>query len=116
MPSIRPCVNSGASLVDLWRYVLLWEYGGIIIGIGTVPEELLANGTLIEENTDFLVEQESGGGGFVDQYFLAASPRHPYSYFMVQIAIQRLLEVPIVNKSYSGIVTGPGAAKMAMVS
>jgi len=116
LPSIRPCVNSGASLADLWRYVLLWEYGGIITEIGTVPEELLVNGTLIEENTDFLVEQESGGGGFVDQYFLAASPRHPYSYFMVQIAIQRLLEVQIVNKSYSGIVTGPGAAKMAMMN
>ena len=28
----RKCLRSGAGLADLWRYVVLWEYGGIYTG------------------------------------------------------------------------------------
>ena len=35
IPIARKCLRSGAGLADLWRYLVLWEYGGIYTG--TVP-------------------------------------------------------------------------------
>ena len=29
----RKCLRSGAGLADLWRYLVLWEYGGIYTGV-----------------------------------------------------------------------------------
>jgi hypothetical protein len=32
IPIARKCLRSGAGLADLWRYLVLWEYGGIYTG------------------------------------------------------------------------------------
>lgn len=32
IPIARKCLRSGAGLADLWRYLVLWEYGGIYSG------------------------------------------------------------------------------------
>jgi len=29
---VRKCINSGAGIADIWRYLVLWEYGGIYSG------------------------------------------------------------------------------------
>lgn len=33
IPIARKCLRSGAGLADLWRYLVLWEYGGIYTGV-----------------------------------------------------------------------------------
>ncbi len=63
---------------------------------------------------DFFTQQE--GGGFISQYFMAASPHHPLSYYMVKHTLRRLLDVTNIALQNTAFVTGPGAVKVATVS
>jgi len=113
LQEIRPCINSGAGLADLWRYVMIWEYGGVFTDMDNAPGPMFANGAIIEDSTDSLFEQERGG--FPSQYFFAASPHHPIMYYMVNTCIQRLLDIKSIRSQYIPFVTGPGATKNAMI-
>ena len=66
---ILSCIPSGAGKADLWRYLILWEYGGIYTDIDNTPGMSLLNGTIIEGHMDSFFVQERGG--FPSQYFLA---------------------------------------------
>ena len=71
------CMVPGASIADLWRYLMLWEFGGVYTDIDNAPGPWFWNetGSVITNETDALFEQERDG--FPSQYFFAASPRHP---------------------------------------
>lgn len=55
------CINSGAMLADVWRYLLMWKFGGIYSDIDDSPGYAWANGTFIEDNMDAVFEVEGGG-------------------------------------------------------
>lgn len=40
IPIARKCLRSGAGMADLWRYLALWEYGGIYTGMYAVSRIL----------------------------------------------------------------------------
>ena len=113
---MKNCMMPGAAIADLWRYVLLWEYGGVYTDIDNAPGPWFWNetGSVITNTTDALFEQEKDG--FPSQYFFAAAPHHPIMYLAVQNALLRLMEVQSVRKQYVPFVTGPGAIKSAVVS
>ena len=119
------CINSGAGLADIWRYLLLWEYGGIYTDLDNAPGPLfvwnnaLKDGdgrasTIISGEMDALFEVEIGR--FPSQYFFAASPHHPVMYFALQNAIGWLLDVNDVDLQRIPFITGPGALKAAVAS
>ena len=64
---VRSCLNSGAGLADLWRYLMIWEYGGVYTDIDDRPGKLEVNGTLITDADDAFFEVEIGG--FPSQYY-----------------------------------------------
>ena len=66
---VLSCIPSGAGKADLWRYLMLWEYGGIYTDIDNGVGLSLLNGTVIEDHMDSFFEQERGG--FPSQYFMA---------------------------------------------
>ena len=92
---VLSCIPSGGGKADLWRYLMLWEYGGIYTDIvsnhepgvyamlyqylrfdsfvlllkDNAPGVGLLNGTIIDNHTDSFFEQERGG--FPSQYFMA---------------------------------------------
>jgi mannosyltransferase OCH1-like enzyme len=68
-PESLSCILTGAGKADLWRYLLLWEYGGIYTDIDNAPGDLFLNGTVISDEMDSFFEQERGG--FPSQYFFA---------------------------------------------
>ena len=72
-PESLSCILTGAGKADLWRYLLLWEYGGIYTDIDNAPGDLFLNGTVISDEMDSFFEQELGG--FPSQYFLAGTCR-----------------------------------------
>ncbi len=113
------CVSAGAGLADVWRYLLMWEYGGIYTDVDNAPgPNFVVNGasssTVISDDMDALFEIEKEG--FPSQYFFAVRPHHPVMYFAVQNAIDRLLDVNDVHSQKVPFVTGPGALKAAVVS
>jgi len=122
------CINSGAGLADIWRYLLLWEYGGIYTDLDNAPGPLFVSNntlkdgdgnasastsTIISGEMDALFEVEIGR--FPSQYFFAVSPHHPVMYFALQNAIDRLLDVNDVHLQKVPFVTGPGALKAAVI-
>jgi hypothetical protein len=115
---LRPCLISGAGKADLWRYLLLYRYGGIYTDMDTAPGvKFFAPhdnaSTIISADDDsfFVVERI----GVLSQYFMAASPRHPLLYLSVLQVFHRLLEVDSVGGQYVPYVTGPGALKNAFI-
>jgi hypothetical protein len=106
----RNCLVSGAAKADLWRYLVLYEYGGIYSDIDTGPGPQFT-GEIITSKDDAWFVQEKGG--FLTQYFIAASPRHPIMFFAVLSTLERLMDVDNVLEQYVPFVTGPGAMKSA---
>ena len=77
LDDVLQCMLPGASTVDLWRYLIIWEYGGIYTDIDNAPGPWFYNDTggVITDKIDALFEQERER--FPSQYFFAASPHHP---------------------------------------
>ena len=73
LSAVLACLNGKGTLkADLWRYLVLWEYGGVYADVDTKPNKF--NGTTITAEDDgfFIVEQYH----LLSQYFMAMSPRH----------------------------------------
>jgi len=82
--------------------------------IDNAPGRLFDHGAIINASTDAMFEQE--GDKFPSQYFIATSPQHPVSYFMVQQSLNRLLHTPNIALQNTAVITGPGAAKTGVIS
>jgi hypothetical protein len=82
------CVIHGTLAADLWRYLVLWEYGGIYADLDAVPARFDPE-TSIEANDDafFVVEQYH----LLSQWFMAVSPRHPLMFYAVHHSLANLL-------------------------
>jgi len=111
------CVNklhNPTIKADIWRYLVLWEYGGIYADIDVAPTNF--TGLSIQPDDDGLFHTE-GVGVWLAQFFLIASPRHPLMYYAVHAAVQNLLDQAEFSDN-NGVnvakVTGPGALADAM--
>lgn len=107
------CTKSGAAKADLWRLLVLWEYGGIYTDIDNAPGPKFANASVIKDDDEayFVVEKI----GVMSQYFMAATPKHPFLHIAITHTFERLLEVSDIGDQYVPFVTGPGAIKTAMM-
>jgi mannosyltransferase OCH1-like enzyme len=103
-------LRSGAGKADLWRYLLLWEYGGIYTDIDNAPGRFWNSSTIqLDDDAFFVVEKV----GVLSQFFMAASPKHPLMYLAVHTTLHRLLDLEHAGKQYIPQMTGPGALKVA---
>jgi mannosyltransferase OCH1-like enzyme len=107
---MEACVVSKTVMADIWRYIALWEFGGIYTDIDTVPVAFNAT-TLHPLNDDayFVVESSHT----LSQYFMVASPRHPLMKYAANIAIQGVLYAKDIGQLNAAIKTGPGALHQA---
>jgi mannosyltransferase OCH1-like enzyme len=109
---VNHCMISGAAKADLWRALVLWEYGGIYSDIDNAPGPHFNKGMVIHPDDDsyFLIDNM----GLASQYFFASAPRHPLMHLNVIAILDRLLAVEEVGTQYVPYVTGPGALKVAV--
>lgn len=72
LQQVIPCLTSGAMKADLWRYLALWEWGGLYTDMDNTPGNQWAreNGNVISDDMDAVFEIEKGG--FASQYFYAS--------------------------------------------
>jgi mannosyltransferase OCH1-like enzyme len=115
LQKLAHCLLSGASRADLWRALVLWEYGGIYTDFDNVPNHnQFQNGSVISDSDEafFVVEQ----GGWLSQYFMAATPHHPLMYLLVHKIIQRVYALNDVDGQYVPRSTGPGALKYSFIA
>ena len=108
---LRRCTISGAAKADVWRALVVWQYGGIYSDIDNAPGPHFGNSSLVlddyRHDSYFLIET----AGIASQYFFAATPKHPIMYLLVQACLLRVMQVESVGMQYTPHVTGPGALK-----
>ena len=107
------CLPTGTLKADLWRYLVLWEYGGVYADIDAIPNKLSPETTFLEDNHKdglFVVEQYH----LLSQYFMAVSPRHPLMWYAVQAALQKVLKNGDLQRINAAYTTGPHALHHAL--
>jgi hypothetical protein len=108
---LRNCVTNGTLKADLWRYLILWLYGGVYADFDSAPNEF--NADTISESDDgfFVVEQYH----ILSQWFMAVSPRHPLMYYAIQHSLLNLMEAEDTMKIGAHLKTGPHALHRAFI-
>lgn len=101
----RQCLLYGTASADLWRYLVLWEYGGVYADLDAVPTKNLNVNALLNADAFFVVEQYH----LLSQWFMAVSPRHPLMFYAVQTSLAKLLQAPDTGRINAAFVTGPHA-------
>lgn len=109
-PVVQHCLMHGTLKADLWRYLVLWEYGGIYADLDTAPN--LWNITTIQPEDDavFVVEQYH----VLSQYFMALSPRHPLMWYATTVALENLWNALDTGSVPASLTTGPHALHRAL--
>ena len=109
---LQHCVKNPTIKADLWRYLVLWVYGGIYADFDTAPAKF--NATTIQEDDDgfFVVEQYH----ILSQWFMALSPKHPLMYYAIQSTLQNLMEADDTLKMGAHVRSGPHALHSAFVT
>lgn len=105
MECVKGC-SPGALKADIWRLLIMWEYGGIYTDFDNAPNKF--NGTTLMINDDgfFVVERV----GTPSQWFFAAAPRHPIIYYTMQQALLNIYTmIEDVGKIEPVRTTGPEA-------
>eukprot|EP00977_Amphora_coffeiformis_P010080 scaffold2353_cov167-Amphora_coffeaeformis.AAC.71 len=106
----RHCLMHGTLKADLWRYLVLWVYGGIYTDLDTAPQALVPETTIgPDDDALFVVEQFH----LLSQYFMAVSPRHPLVWYAIQRALQNLWDLPDTGRVSAAMTTGPHALHLA---
>jgi Glycosyltransferase sugar-binding region containing DXD motif len=106
------CLPHGTLKADVWRYLVLWHYGGIYADIDTQPTLLFNTTDPILKDSDqgwFVVEQFH----ILSQYVMAVSPRHPLMYYALHHATLKVLAQVDTKRINAALVTGPHALHRA---
>jgi hypothetical protein len=111
LTQVLSCVTTGATKSDLWRYLILWHYGGIYTDIDNSPRKFNATTIAPDDDAFFVVEKL----GIMSQYFLASSPKHPLLIHALHYGIQSLQKTVNVMVNNPASHTGPGAIKNGFI-
>jgi mannosyltransferase OCH1-like enzyme len=104
------CINTVQKPVmkaDLWRYLVLFENGGIFADLDVIPGiHFKSDDTLHPEYDAAFVSAIVNTGHLLSQWFIAISPQHPLMYHSVKIGLDYLLNSKRANPIMT---TGPRA-------
>ena len=102
---IKCLLYGGAAKADIWRVLVLWEYGGIYADMDSSPNKFNASTITPQVDAFFVIETL----GTPSQWFMAASPRHPVMYIILQVILSGLTNLADVGDLPIVWITGPGA-------
>jgi hypothetical protein len=88
------------AVTDIGRLLVLWECGGIYCDLDALPKKWRPDFIHPSDGAYFMVEQ---------QYWMAASPKHPMMFYSIQRALYNTLELLEIGDMDASLVTGPQA-------
>ena len=94
-------LNVGAAKADLWRYLVMYDVGGVYIDLDSI---IYTNvDSLLEDRTRMVISREKNKDVFV-QWCLMCPPRHDIMKYCIEKSVEN-----IYNNSHSNVVflTGP---------
>ena len=111
--NVMKCINNGASKADLWRYLMIWEHGGIYTDFDNAPTDGFLQGNAIQPTDDAWFPLEALG--IIAQYFFAASPKHPIMYTSLHSALMEIWNLDSIHNNRAPYTTGPHATKIGFI-
>eukprot|EP00546_Thalassionema_frauenfeldii_P016599 CAMPEP_0178901812 /NCGR_PEP_ID=MMETSP0786-20121207/4250_1 /TAXON_ID=186022 /ORGANISM="Thalassionema frauenfeldii, Strain CCMP 1798" /LENGTH=372 /DNA_ID=CAMNT_0020572995 /DNA_START=48 /DNA_END=1166 /DNA_ORIENTATION=- len=114
LSTVLSCIISPTLKADLWRYLLLWEYGGIYADLDTLPNWDFLNGIGADSFLNIIHSNDYGflvvdHYHYASQYFMAMAPRHILMYYTIQTALSNILLASDTGKINPARTTGPSA-------
>jgi hypothetical protein len=110
---VLSCLTSVTVKVDIWRYLVLWEYGGIYTdidnGVGSFTNESISG------TDDAYFELAWEGHAELSQYFMALAPKHPLMHLSIMSALVSILELKDYGRNFAPHTTGPHALSQGYV-
>lgn len=107
---VENCLRYGTLKADVWRYLVLWVYGGIYVDLDAIPaqwEPYMLEG----EDALFVVEQYH----LLSQYYMAVTPHHPLMWYALQESLANLWRAPDTGRIAAALTTGPHALHQAYI-
>ena len=108
---IIPCLNSMTAVSDIWRYLVLWEYGGIYSDIDSIPANFTWDSISNDDDAYFILEAYE----IPSQYWMAVAPKHPMMYYAIHHAITNVMASREMGTMDASKVVGPHALFSAMI-
>jgi mannosyltransferase OCH1-like enzyme len=94
-------LNIGAAKADLWRYLILYQFGGIYLDIDSIIKVDL--NTIIKSNDEFIISREKNKGVLL-QWFFMIKPQHPVLLKIIEKVVDNIEKEVSKNVIY---ITGP---------
>lgn len=98
-------------LFGLWKYLVLWSYGGIVAELNSYPTFFNSSTLSNDEDGFFLLEH---GAETLSTLVMAVSPRHPLMYYAIQHSMSNILRMQSRGKYSLGQLVGEGALNRAL--
>jgi mannosyltransferase OCH1-like enzyme len=89
------CITKPVVKTDLWRLLLLYEYGGIYADLDAKPVSFQPNTTLRMDDEMYTVPDQIGLPSF---HFMASMPRHPVPFLTLHRSLYELLFMKDTSK------------------
>jgi mannosyltransferase OCH1-like enzyme len=99
------CIDYGTIKADIWRYIVLWKYGGLYADLDSVPTNFTGDTIQPEDDSLFVVETYH----LLSQYFMSSSAKHPLLYYTIQRSLLKLLDADDTGNFNAALLTGPHA-------
>jgi len=109
--NIRCVKFKGAMLIDIWRMLIVWTYGGLYTDIDNWPGPKFDSKTTIRAEDSFF--SLSDVRERPSQWLFGMTPKHPIAIFTLQEISRRLLRVKNIARPRVVQITGPQTLKMA---
>lgn len=100
----KHCITKPVVKTDFWRLLLLWEYGGVYADLDTSPKKFFQPKEQIKSDMEMLTFTDSEG--FPSFHFMAAVPKHPLIFLILQEGIKSILYHIDTGAYNPAIVTG----------
>ena len=105
---IMQCMKYGGAMkVDLWRMLVIYEFGGLYTDIDNAPALEFQQGATIHQEDTFFASSDSWDRPL--QNVFAMEPKHPIAVFTIQVILKNLLELNSLRKPRLVFTTGPQA-------
>lgn len=104
----KHCLHYGTVKADLWRYLVLYVYGGLYADLDTHPnyKKFQATSSIQPDMEGFFVVEQYH---ILSQYFMAMAPRHPLMYYAIQHSLLNIYNLVNTRDVYAPSLTGPHA-------
>ena len=109
--TILRCVQyNGAMLIDIWRLLVVYRYGGIYTDIDNWPGSDMNENALSDDAEAFFLTTATGKP---TQWFFAMEPAHPMAFYSMAYVLMHVADLEHMEDPELISVTGPGTVHKA---